>query len=159
MDKVIISKLRKDDISQAAKLIIPLYNTMLENRKDIFIPKEENWEEYINNRINNENFVLLAAYVDSNIVGVCTCEIKHCGDGVETYTRDILFIDYIAVNEKYRRLKIGTKLLNETKRIAKENNISTVELNVWGFNESAINFYDNNDMKVKRIVYEYLIDR
>ena len=159
MEKVIISKLNKENIPQAAKLIQALHNTVLEKRKDMFLPKEENWEEYLTNKMEDKNFILLVACKENKIVGVCSAEIKHCGDGKETCIRDILFIDYIAVDEQNRRFKIGTKLLDEIKKIAKEEDVSTVELNVWGFNTGAIQFYEKNEMKPKRIVYEYLIDK
>lgn len=159
MESVIISKLEKQDIIEAAKLIQSVHDKMVNERKDIFIPKEEDWEEYLESKLDNQDFVLLAARKEDRIVGVCTAEIKHLGDGQSTCIRDILFIDYIAVDEKCRRCKIGTKLLNEIKNIAKERKISTVELNVWGFNTGAIDFYNNNQMKQKRIVYEYLIDK
>lgn len=159
MDKVIISGLKKQDVSEASKLIQPLHNKMIEIRKDIFIHKEENWEEYLESKLVNDDYVLLVARTQTKVVGVCTAEIKHLGDGTETCIRDILFIDYIAVDEAYRRCKIGTRLLDEIKNIAKERKISTVELNVWGFNTGAIDFYEKNEMKQKRIVYEYLIDK
>lgn len=159
MEKVVISKLEIEDIAHAAKLIQALHEKMVDMRRDIFIPKQENWKEYLESKLENEDYVLLVARDENKVVGVCSAEIKHLGDNVETRIRDILFIDYIAVDEEYRRCKIGTKLLDEIKKIAMDQDISTVELNVWGFNENAIKFYDNNQMKPKRIVYEYLIDK
>ncbi len=159
MDNVTISKLEKQDIIEASKLIQTLNDKMIKQRRDIFIPKDENWEEYLESKMDNKDAVLLVARNKTNVVGVCTAEIKHLGDGESTCIRDILFIDYIAVDESYRRCKIGTKLLDEMKNMAKEKQISTVELNVWGFNTVAINFYKKNEMKQKRIVYEYLIDK
>ena len=159
MEKVVISRLGLKDIKQASLLIEQLHNQIIQKRKDIFISNENDWEAYLRSKLQNNDYVLLKADINDEVVGVCICEIKHCGDGVETKVRDILFIEYIVVNEKYRRCKIGTKLLDEIKQIAKENKISTVELNVWGFNNDAINFYNNNQMKQKRIIYEYLIDK
>jgi len=159
MENIVISRLEQKHIQEAAKLIQPLHNTMIENRRDTFIPKNENWGEYLATKLQDEDWVMLVALNEDVVVGVCTAEIKHCGDNIDTRVRDILFIDYIAVSEEHRRCKIGTKLLDEIKKIAIEQEISTVELNVWGFNENAIKFYENNKMKPKRIVYEYLIDK
>lgn len=159
MDNVIISKLEKQDIFSASELVQLVHNKMMDNRQDIFIPKQENWEEYLKNKLEDNEYELLVARVQDKVVGVCVAEKKHLGDDIETRIRDILFIEYIVVDENYRRCKIGTKLLEKIKDIAKEKNISSVELNVWGFNCSAIEFYENNNMKPKRIVYEYFIKK
>lgn len=159
MKNVVISILEQRHISEAAKLITPLYNTMVNEREDIFIRKEENWDEYLTTRLKDNNWIMLVALVSDDVVGVCTAEIKHCGDGKETQPRDIVFIDYIAVNENYRRCGVGTKLLDKVKLYAQNIKAQTVELNVWGFNGSAIKFYESVNMKPKRIIYEYLIDK
>lgn len=159
MEKVIISNLQKENISYAAKLINILHNNMVKKRQETFILKEENFEKYLEERINNKDYILLQACIKGKLVGVCTAEIKHLGDGIETVVRDIVFVDYIAVKDNYKRCKIGTKLLDEIKRITKKNNIKRIELNVWGFNKGAIKFYEKNNMVPKRIVYEYLIDK
>lgn len=159
MDRVVISKLIKEDIAHAAKLIQTLHDKQVKIRNDIFISKEENWEDYLESKMLDSSYVVFIAHVDEKVVGVCEAEIKHLGDGQNTKVRDILFIDYIAVDKDYRGCKLGTKLLDEIKSFAKENRISSVELNVWGFNTGAIEFYEKNEMKPKRIVYEYFIDK
>ena len=159
MEQIVISKLEKRHIKEASKLVQPLHETMVNKRQDIFLQSEEDWEKYFEERLLDKEWVLLVATIEDVVVGVCTAEIKRCGDDLQTKARTILFIDYISVNPKYRRNKVGTKLLDEVKNIAKENNFQTVELNVWGFNKEAMKFYDSNDMRPKRIVYEYLIDK
>lgn len=159
MENIIISKLNKKDIHKATKLLQDIQEVMYEKRNDIFIRKDKDWEEYLQTKLIDKDFVLLSASINDELVGICSAEIKHCGDGKDTRIRDILFIDYIVVDEKYRRLKIGTRFLDEIKKIAKENKISSVELNVWGFNSGAISFYEKNDMQPKRIVYEFFVDK
>ena len=159
MENIVISRLESKHIVEAAKLIIPLHNLMVKERQDIFISKDEDWGNYLKIKLQDNDWIMLVALYKDKVVGVCTAEIKHCGDGIETRVRDILFIDYIAVDEEYRRCGVGTKLIDEIKKNAKCRNVKTVELNVWGFNDSAIKFYEKNNMKPKRIVYEYLIDK
>jgi ribosomal protein S18 acetylase RimI-like enzyme len=100
---------------------------------------------------------MIVAKEDNNIVGTCVAEIKHLGDDEVTKRRDILFIEYIIVKDEYKRLGIGTAMLNHMKEFVKENNISSLELTVWGYNTGAIEFYNKN-LKVKRSIYEYMSD-
>ena len=159
MKNILITKLEQQHIKDAAKLIQPLHESIVEKRSDIYLSIEQDWEEYLEERLEDNDWIVLVALVDGRVIGVCTAEIKHCGDNKETRIRDILFIDYIAIDSKFTRRGIGTKLLDEMKKMAMNRKVQTVELNVWGFNTSAIEFYEYNDMKPKRIIYEYLIDK
>lgn len=42
----------------------------------------------------------------------------------------------------------------EMEKLAKYNNCSSVELNVWAFNENAIKFYEGMGMSVKTMILE-----
>ena len=44
------------------------------------------------------------------------------------------------------------------KEKAKEENVDAIELNVWGFNEAAIKFYESLGMTVKNMKLEQLLD-
>lgn len=159
MEKIIVSELKKEDITEAAKIIEQVENMHLSERTDIFLEKKTDWKIALENMMNEDDSVIIVAKERNIICGVCEAVIKHCGDNIETHVRDILFIEYIGVKEEYRRNNVGTMLLNEIKSIAKSKNITTLELNVWGFNTEAVKFYENNGMKVKRTIYEYNIDK
>ena len=157
MKNIVISKLEMEDVKEAAKLVASLADYTLDKRPDIFIPNYENWESNLRERIESSDYHMIVAKEDNNIVGTCVAEIKHLGDDEVTKRRDILFIEYIIVKDEYKRLGIGTAMLNHMKQFVKTNNISSLELTVWGYNEDAIKFYNKN-LKVKRTIYEYMSD-
>lgn len=157
MKNIVISKLEMEDVKEAAKLVASLADYTLDKRPDIFIPNYENWESNLRERIESSDYHMIVAKEDNNIVGTCVAEIKHLGDDEVTKRRDILFIEYIIVKDEYKRLGIGTAMLNHMKQFVKTNNISSLELTVWGYNEDAIKFYNKN-LKVKRSIYEYMSD-
>lgn len=159
MKDISIQNLEEKYIKSASILIANLHHTIITKRKDIFRDNKEDWEEYLKQSINSEDYKSIVALAGGEVVGVCVAQVKHCGDGKETNIRDILFIDYISVEENHRRCNIGSKLLDEMKNIAKNIGVGSLELNVWGFNKDAIEFYNKNDMMQKRIVYEYFIDK
>ena len=157
MKNIVISKLEIEDVKEAAKLVASLADYTLDKRPDIFIPNYENWESNLRERIESSDYHMIVAKEDNNIVGTCVAEIKHIGDDEVTKIRDILFIEYIIVKDEYKRLGIGTAMLNHMKEFVKTNNISSLELTVWGYNTGAIKFY-NKHLKVKRSIYEYMSD-
>jgi len=158
MENIVISNLEEKDIKEAAVLVTKLANYTLEQRKDIFVLNYENWEQNLNERLLNKDFQMIVAKDGEKVVGACVAEIKHVGDGEVTNTRDILFIEYIVVSDEYKRKGIGRKMLDYMKDFAKKNNILSLELTVWGYNVGAIEFYEKNDMKIKRTIYEYMMD-
>lgn len=158
MKNIVISKLDKQDIKEAAALVQKLADYTLEKRSDIFVLNYENWEQNLKERIDNNNFELIVAKDEKKIVGVCIAEIKHIGDGEITNYRDILFIEYVVVLDEYKKMGIGSKMLNYMKHFAKQKALASLELTVWGYNKNAIGFYEKNDMKIKRTIYEYMMD-
>ena len=157
MKNIVISKLEIKDVKEASKLVASLADYTLDKRPDIFVPNYENWESNLIDRLDNKDHHMIVAKEENNIVGVCIAEIKHLGDDEVTKRRDILFIEYIVVKDEYKRLGIGTAMLNHMKQFVKTNNISSLELTVWGYNTGAIEFYNKN-LKVKRAIYEYMTD-
>ena len=56
--------------------------------------------------------------------------------------------------EQTEKNGIGKLLMNEAKTIARKNNCSRLELNVWNFNTNAIEFYEHFGMKCQRKIME-----
>ena len=68
--------------------------------------------------------------------------------------RKILHIEDICVDENNRKNGIGKKLYNKIIELAKEINIDSIELMVWGFNKNAIKFYESLGMNIKNLRFE-----
>ena len=83
----------------------------------------------------------------------CLVSVDDKINGIIVYNLfyDRIEIEYIIVPEEYRKKGIGTKLLSE---IEKEN-INNITLEVRESNETAINFYKNNDYKIEAIRKNY----
>jgi len=91
----------------------------------------------------NDYFVKLF-YVDSN-----SDDGEDGKDIVKGWTilqpsKDRLIIDWIFVKEKYRQQKIGTQLMEEIKKYAKENNFRGISVNTGSNTVWARNFYEKN---------------
>ena len=82
----------------------------------------------------NNPFFKCLVYFDDIIKGVVVYEFLY--DRVE--------VEYIFVLDEYKKIGIGTKLLNEIEKL----NIKNITLEVRESNEIAINFYKNNGFKI-----------
>lgn len=68
-----------------------------------------------------------------------------------------LFIDDLCVDSTQRSQGMGRALLDYVKAEAKRLGCYEVTLNVWGGNDSAINFYKKNGLKVKETNMEFIL--
>ena len=58
---------------------------------------------------------------------------------------------------EYQNKGIGTALINEIKKIAKENKCDNINLSVWSFNENAIKFYKHAGFKNQKTNMEIVL--
>ena len=114
-----------------------------------YFTREAFWD-----RLNDpKHTVLIAETEDGQVVGYAFAWViayrKH-----STYVDfDCFYIDDICVLESHRRQGIGKELLASCKRRAQEQNCKMLELGVWGFNKSAIAFYESFGMtdRIRRL--------
>lgn len=64
------------------------------------------------------------------------------------------YIDEICIKEGFRRRGFGKILFNKIYEMVKSNGAESLELGVWGFNKSAIEFYKSMGMVEKTIRME-----
>lgn len=107
---------------------------------------EEKDLNYINKLLNNFNYQLSEKSFDNDFLKVLVYEDKIIkGILVYQYIYDRIEIDYIIVDNKYRRCGIASNLLKFIE--TKNNNIKNITLEVRESNKEAINFYLKNGFK------------
>lgn len=97
--------------------------------------------------INSEDYVTYKSTFNENVVGFIIGQIS-----------DEINITSIAVEKDYRNLGIATKLINALGVYAKNNNISTISLEVGYTNITAYLLYKKLGFKVRRIRKSYYSD-
>jgi len=80
-------------------------------------------------------------YYDKNIKGILVYDLLY----------DRIEIEYILVQDEYRKYGIGSKLLKEIEK----NNVKNITLEVRESNISAIEFYKKNGFKIEAIRKNY----
>lgn len=103
--------------------------------------------DYLISVFQNDKQKLIVAVEDSMIIGLAKADLE-CAPNIPLFVqREWLSISTIVVDENHRGKGIGKALLDSLYDWAKENNVNEVELTVFSFNESAIEFYKKNGFK------------
>ena len=91
------------------------------------VPPEEN--------VKDENLVFRITDDEGNIIAGCIVEIT---------SWKFAFLDILWVEEKYRRKGLGSALVREAEKAARERGCYKVFLETGSNRESTLNFYRNN---------------
>ena len=142
-----IKEATKNDIENGLlKVFIEGYRYHQKGRPDIFanISDKDLKEDLIQNFEKLSTIVILDNDI---IVGYLSYRIK------KRHTAK-LDVDQLVILEQYRGKGLGKKLMDEAKKIAKDNNCDRIELNCWLFNENALAMYEHIGYNRQRIIYE-----
>ncbi|MCK4918742.1 MAG: GNAT family N-acetyltransferase [Candidatus Pacebacteria bacterium] len=84
---------------------------------------------------------------EKELVGYIIIYKKETPKTIILKPRKIIFINDLSVKKGQKRIGIGSLLMKKAESWAKENKINEIELNVFSFNEEAINFYEKGGYK------------
>lgn len=106
-----------------------------------------------NSAVHNKEFIV--AETANQIVGLLFFMIRHIENNNQV-TRDVLFIDSMAVAEGYRGQGVGHSLFEFAKGIRKQRNLDGIELVVNAKNLDAKTMYEKYGFTEKSINMELL---
>ncbi len=137
-NKVIIRESKESDSLAVYNLLRIIAELHKNGRPEMFpnLVSKYNAEE-VKERLSKEDNGVFVAEICGNTVGYVFCEVITEGS-VQT-----LYIDDLCVDPSYRRMGVARMLMDKTKEYAKQKNCAFLMLNVWEFNESAVDFYEN----------------
>lgn len=144
-----------NDYGSVIKIISQVQDMHVEWRPDIYkyndnlITKEE-FEKLVEN-----NTFFVAENENKKIVGVLEIIFRHIESPAHV-TRDVIFIDTMAVDEKYRGLGVGHKMFEFLKAMKIEKNMDGIELQVNARNRAAYEMYKKYGFTEKSINMELL---
>ena len=109
---------------------------------ELFKPTAEPYlPERLSNLLSNPVAHIFVADVDDHAAGFAHFWISHEPEGENNFSNTKLFISYIYVKAEHRCEGVGRALIEEAQNLAKELDISSIELNVMAFNSSATDFF------------------
>lgn len=104
--------------------------------------------------LNDENRDILVVERDGVICGMACVEYVCKPETPYMMARDFYHVQEIAVDEAFRRQGVARELFEFMKEDAEKRKLNKIELDVWAFNESAIEFYAAMGFKEARIWME-----
>lgn len=145
------------DFNDVNNLMLELHNLHVKNRNDVFKATDSPMkEEYFKDLLNNQDVKLFVIenLENSEILGYSNLKLMNTPNIDIVVKSKYIYIDDFCIKQAYKRKGIGKKLFNFILEYAKQQGVESVQLNVWSFNEDAIEFYKFMGMKERNVRME-----
>lgn len=155
MENIIIRKAILKDLDSIQKLNNSLFDLEF-NEFDNTLNRgwsfEKEGKEYFEDVIKNE--IVFVAQENEKIIGYLAGYVcEQMSYKTETFAE----LDNMYIDDKYRRLGIGTLLISKFKRYCRDKNIQNIQVTTSAKNNRAIQFYLKNGFKNYNITLKYKI--
>ena len=145
MDNLIIRKATLNDLNNIQELNNKLFDLEIDNYDDTLV---KNWALSNDGRLYFEDLInncfVIVAEINNEIIGYLAGSINDKGAYEKIRYGEI---NNMYINENYRGLNIGKKLINEFKNYCVNNDINNLIVTASYKNNNAINFYKKNGFK------------
>ena len=144
----------KNDYESVIRIMSQVQDMHVEWRPDIYKPNENLIPEDVFEKII-ENGTFYVAESEGVVVGILEIVFRHV-ESPSHVTRNFIFIDSMAIDEKYRGMGIGHQMFDFLKKLKKEKNLDGIELQVNARNSAAYEMYKKYGFTEKSINMELL---
>ena len=157
--EITVRRAEKRDAARISELLVTIAELHHNGRPDIYGAGGAKYDiAAVESKIADENeIILVAVNEDDTVMGYTMSKITETeAQGIILPHRK-MYIDDVCVDSTFRKLGIGRRLMDATRQTAIDKKCDMVELNVWAFNESAVEFYKSCGMSVQRMYMEYIL--
>ena len=149
---MVIKKAKMMDFEEIHSIFEEVHDLHQQNEPNTFKKTDPFTKEEFKSLLQDkQNFFLIAEEI--KIIGFINAFILE-KEGRHTKPKKTMPIEQLGVKKGEHNRGIGTKLIEEIKLIAKEHNCDNIILDVWSFNDNAINFYKRKGFEEKKIKME-----
>ena len=153
--EVRIRTAKKADYESVIKIMSQVQDMHVEWRPDIYKPNDNLILEDVFEKII-EDGTFFVAETNDMVIGVLEFVFRHI-ESPSHVTRDVIFIDTMAIDENFRGMGIGHQMFDFLKKLKQEKNLDAIELQVNARNRAAYEMYHKCGFTEKSINME-LID-
>ena len=97
---------------------------------------------FFSKQLSKPNAAFFIAQAEDRPVGYLWCTLEKHGGGLFKHPHSKVYIHHISVNPESQGKGAGRHLLAAAERFAESNGITKIELDSWGFNSQAHNFFE-----------------
>lgn len=113
--------------------------------------------EFFKKVMKDDRFIFLLAEDEGQHVGFAWLEIKQYSETVFKKTYKSIYVHQINIAEPYKNKGFGSGLMKEIYSIAREKEITTIELDYWSDNTIAESFYEKEGfVTYRKMAYKEL---
>ena len=149
---IIIRKAKLEELSVIQDLNHDLF--ISDSKNDTLLDLEWSYKEgskYFQRRISGEKGICFVAKLNGEVVGYLAGAMS----GLEPWRKESRAeLENMYVKDEYRGKGIGTKLIEEFTRWARENGAQHIFLSVYSKNSSAQKFYERNKFTTTNLFME-----
>lgn len=151
-----IRQAKIEDKKELIELLMQAQELHCKNRPDIFkkVTKQDVESEVIQVLESEDRKMIIAVYDKEKVCGLVIFRIKEVENHINLKNAKILYVGKIVVDKKCQRQGVGTLLMQEINKFAKELKCNRMELSCWSFNKEAIEFYKSQGMNIQRLNME-----
>jgi Acetyltransferases len=147
---------KKSELEEVNVLRRQVHMVHAKGRPDIFRKKfGRKLAQHIYDFFGGELSKVVVAKSDGAIVGFASIEIIHKPRSPYNTARSYVRVTEFGVDKQHRRQGIGRALFGFIKQYAADSGFDTVELDVWEFNNGALQFYESQGFTTYRRYMEY----
>ena len=141
-----------NDYIAISNLIKEVHDLHVLNRPDVYLNvdnpfKKEQFEELLNS--NNTNLFVVENTDNNELIGYSILQIMTTRNLNILIPLKFVYVDDFCIKSTYQKRGIDKMLFTHIVDYAKSNEASSIQLNVWDFNENAIKFYESLGMSTR----------
>lgn len=152
-----IRLLERNDYIDLQKIFSQLYDIHYKNRPDSFNNAHPITKEYFEEILTSDCKHCYVYQDKEKIIGAILIKEYETDDYVTLKKRKIYEVYDIVVDKNFRKKGIGRKLFEHITDLALQNGISSIIIEVFTFNDEAIQFYQSIGMTARKVVYENIL--
>lgn len=143
-DKMNIRQAVPGDNLLLSSLSVDVQRLHAENHPDIFkMPQNDDFAvTFFGEMLVDPLTRIFIAEEDGNALGCMMCKLIEREENPFTFARSHLSVDQISVKPEAQGKGIGKALIEQAEILAREWNVSRIQLDSWGFNTSAHKFFE-----------------